>query len=198
MKSATLTTYPLLHHLAFLLHDWRHAFLEGSWSLLHIGRHTPLSCIWHLLQDERHTLPLSDLGVLQEYLRSASQSTIQSYGAFPLVHLALAATLAKPPSQTHLTFAARRQAVVERKAVQVLILKRDRELAERDQQMQELQRQLGKKKGPQGKTTPPKATATEEAEADSPHSRYLSARISEQRAEIGREIPIQEVMASRM
>lgn len=70
--------------------------------------------------------------------------------------------------------AAARQAVVERKAVQVLILKRDRELAERDQQMQELQRQLGKKKGPQGKTTPPKATATEEAEADSPHSRGSS------------------------
>ena len=71
--------------------------------------------------------------------------------------------------------AACRQAVVERKAIQVLILKRDKELAERDQQMQELQRQLGKTKGPKGKSTPLKATAIEEAEADSPHSRSASS-----------------------
>ena len=96
---------------------------------------------------------------------------------------------------TRLAFAAHRQAVVERKAVQVLILKRDRELAERDQQMQELQRQLGKKKGPQGKTTPPKATAIEEAEADSPHSRYSSACILKQKAGIDREISDHIVVA---
>lgn len=112
---------------------------------------------------------------VRKYCQSTSNShyqrTAQSHGAHPLVHLAFAATLAKQASLTYLAFATHRQAVVERKAVQVLILKRDRELAERDQQMQELQRQLGKKKGPQGKTTPPRATATEEVESDSPHSR---------------------------
>ena len=64
--------------------------------------------------------------------------------------------------------------MVERKAVQVLVLKRDRELADRDRQMQELRKQLGKTRGSKGKALPPKPSTVEEQHEESPHSRGSS------------------------